>query len=539
MDDRVRIFDTTLRDGEQSPGASMNREEKLRLARKLSDLGVDIIEVGFPAASPGDFDAVRAIARQVKGPVICGLARAGRDDISRCWEAIKEADKPRLHVFVATSDIHLEYKLKLSRAEVLRRISRQVAFARELCKDVQFSAEDASRTDPEFLCQAVLAAVRAGASTINIPDTVGYALPDEFFELVTHLKAQAPELDNATLSVHCHDDLGLAVANTLAGVRAGARQVEVCVNGIGERAGNAALEEVVMAISTRRRDLGVDTGIDRSEIYSTSRLVSTITGIPVQPNKAIVGINAFAHEAGIHVDGVLKAPLTYEIMTPAEVGIGGSSLVLGKHSGRAALSSLLEDMGYKLAEGEFERLFEAFKVLADKKKEIFKEDLEALIADEILRIPHRWRLRYLNIVSGTVTVPTATVIIDDGYSEKQEFASGVGPVDAVYNAVKKITGTDARLLRFTIASVTGGLDAMGEVTVRLEENGQVVLGKGSDPDILVASAKAYLNGLNRLDFMKHHPRRSENGNGAEAPGDDQAEVRAALAVDYTANATAG
>ncbi len=518
MDDYVRIFDTTLRDGEQSPGASMNRDEKLRLARKLADLGVDIIEVGFPAASPGDFEAVRAIAGEVTGPVICGLARAEREDIERCWEAIRGSARPRLHVFIATSDIHLEHKLKLTRDQVLDRITSEVAYARGLCDDVQFSAEDASRTDPAFLSQAVQAALRAGAATINIPDTVGYALPHEFGELIAFLRDHTPGLDQAVISVHCHDDLGLAVANSLAGVRAGARQVEVCVNGIGERAGNAALEEVVMAISTRHHDLGVTTAVNKAEIYSTSRLVSTITGLAVQPNKAVVGMNAFAHEAGIHVDGVLKQPLTYEIMTPAEIGLGQSALVLGKHSGRAGLKSLLADMGYRLEDPVFERLFAAFKVLADKKKEVFREDLEALVADEILRIPHRWRLKYLNIVSGTVTVPTATVIIDDGYEDRQEFGSGVGPVDAVYNTIKKITDTNAQLLRFSIASITGGLDAMGEVTVRLEENGYTVLGKASDPDILVASAKAYLNGLNRLDFLKRQAGPALAGGVAPAAG---------------------
>jgi 2-isopropylmalate synthase len=528
MDDHVRIFDTTLRDGEQSPGASMNRDEKLRLARKLADLGVDVIEVGFPAASPGDFEAVQAIAAEVRGPVICGLARAERPDVDRCWEAIRGADKPRLHVFIATSDIHLEHKLKLTRDQVLSRIASEVAHARSLCEDVQFSAEDASRTDPEFLSQAVAAALTAGATTINIPDTVGYALPDEYGRLIATLKEKTPGLDRAVISVHCHDDLGLAVANSLAGVRAGARQVEVCVNGIGERAGNAALEEVVMAISTRHVDLGVDTNINKNEIYSTSRLVSTVTGIAVQPNKAIVGMNAFAHEAGIHVDGVLKQPLTYEIMTPAEIGLGQSALVLGKHSGRAGFKNVLQDLGYRLDDADFERLFKAFKVLADKKKEVFREDLEALIADEILRIPHRWRLKYLNIVSGTVTVPTATVIIDDGYEDRQEFGSGVGPVDAVYNTIKKLTGTNAQLLRFSIASVTGGLDAMGEVTVRLEENGYTVLGKASDPDILVASAKAYLNGLNRLDFVKTQQARSGNGNGFGAGADGTDSLRAGV-----------
>jgi 2-isopropylmalate synthase len=515
MSDQILVFDTTLRDGEQSPGASLNRDEKLRLAHKLARLGVDIMEVGFPAASPGDFEAVQAIAREVEGPVICGLARTNLEDIDSAWEAIKEAKKPRIHVFIATSDIHLEHKLRLTRTEVLERIRTGVGHAFSLCPDVQFSTEDGSRTDPEFLCEAVKVALEAGATTINIPDTVGYALPHEYGGLFANLKKQVPELKKAVLSVHCHDDLGLAVANSLAGVKAGARQVEVCVNGIGERAGNAALEEIVMAIATRSNELGVHTNINKSEIFPTSRLVSILTGLVVQPNKSVVGANAFAHESGIHVDGVLKQPLTYEIMTPEEVGLGQSSLVLGKHSGRAGLKKRLQEMGYDLSPGDFDRLFAAFKVLADKKKEVFNEDLEALVADEILRIPHRWRLEYVNVVSGTVTVPTATVRIDDGYEVKQDFGSGVGPVDAVYNTIRKITGTDAKLLRFAISSVTGGLDAQGEVTVRLEENGHVVLGKGNDPDIMVASAKAYLHGLNRLDYLKNQAQASglaSNGN---------------------------
>jgi 2-isopropylmalate synthase len=504
MSNRVKIFDTTLRDGEQSPGASMNHEEKLRLAHKLAQLGVDIIEVGFPAASPGDFEAVSLIAGQVEGPVICGLARTRPEDIQQCWEAIKPAAKGRIHVFIATSDIHLEHKLKMTREQVLAEITSGVGLAKSLCDDVQFSAEDASRTDPEFLAVAVETALKAGATTINIPDTVGYALPHEFHERIKFLLAKVPGLAEATVSVHCHDDLGLAVANSLAGLTAGARQAEVCINGIGERAGNAALEELVMVLATREQELGLTTSINRRKIHSASRLVSMITGIVVQPNKAIVGANAFAHEAGIHVAGVLNQPLTYEIMTPEEVGLGQSSLVLGKHSGRAALKARLEEMGYRLKPESFEKLFEAFKRLADKKKDIFNEDLEAVIADEILRIPLRWRLDYLNIVSGTVTVPTATVRIYDCEELKQEFGSGSGPVDAVYNTIAKITGSKAELLRFTISALTGGLDAQGEVTVRLGEEGHVVLGKGADSDILVAAAKAFLNGLNRLEYLKTH-----------------------------------
>lgn len=502
MSDMVRIFDTTLRDGEQSCGASMNQKEKLRLAHKLAHLRVDVMEVGFPAASPGDFESVQAIAREVRGPVICGLARTDKKDIDRCWEAVREAENPRIHVFCATSDIHLEYKLRITREQALERIRDGVSHAAGYCKDVQFSPEDASRSDPDFLCEAVKVALESGATTINIPDTVGYALPDEFYERIMLLRDRVPAINDAVISVHCHNDLGMAVANTLAGIRAGARQAEVCINGIGERAGNAALEEVVMAIATRTQDLGVVTGINRKELFPASRLVSVITGLVVQANKAVVGANAFAHESGIHVDGVLKQPLTYEIMTPTDVGVAKSSLVLGKHSGRAGLKERLHEMGYDINGESLDQLFAAFKVLADKKKEVFNEDLEALIADQILRIPLRWRLDYLNVVSGTVTVPTATVRIDDGYEIKQDFGSGVGPVDAVYNTIKKITGKDPKLLRFAIDSVTGGLDAQGEVTVHLEENGHVVLGRGTDPDILVASAKAFINGLNRLDYLR-------------------------------------
>jgi 2-isopropylmalate synthase len=501
MTGTVHIFDTTLRDGEQSCGASMNPGEKLRLARKLAQLGVDAMEVGFPAASPGDFDAVRTIAREVRGPVICGLARANPDDIQCCWEAIKEAEHPRIHVFLASSSIHLEHKLGITEDEALARVRAGVSLAAGLCPDVQFSPEDATRTAPEFLCEMVRAALEAGATVINIPDTVGYALPHEFADRITFLRERVPELEKAVISVHCHDDLGLAVANTIAGLQAGARQAEVCVNGIGERAGNAALEEVVMVMTARAAELGLTCRINRKELFPTSRLVSMITGINVQPNKAVVGANAFAHESGIHVAGVLKQPLTYEIMNPDDVGIGSSSLVLGKHSGRAGLKSRLAEMGYDMNGEDLDRLFAAFKVLADKKKEVFNEDLEALVVDEVLRIPIRWRLDYLNVVSGTVTVPTATVRVDDGYEVKQDFGSGVGPVDAVYNTIKKITGTDPKLRKFMIAGVTGGLDAVGEVTVHLEQDGRVVIGKGSDPDILVASAKAFLNGLNRLAYF--------------------------------------
>ena len=502
MLEQVKIFDTTLRDGEQSPGASMNKEEKIRLAHKLAQLGVDVMECGFPAASPGDFEAVKAIAQEVKGPIMAGLARMNRQDIERAWNAVKHAEKARIHTFVATSDIHLKYKLQKTREEVLAQIKDGVTLAKSFTDDVEFSAEDASRSDPDYLVQCFQTAADCGATTLNIPDTVGYALPHEFENLVKYIKDNLKNADDVVISVHCHDDLGLAVANSLAGIRAGARQVEVCVNGIGERAGNAPLEEIVMAISTRSQDLGLTTGINKKEIVPASRLVNMITGIVVQPNKAIVGANAFAHESGIHVDGVLKQPLTYEILDAKEVGLDRNNLVLGKHSGRAGLKNRLQEMGHQLKDEDFQKLFESFKRLADKKKEVYNEDLEALIADEILRIPHRWSLDYLNIVSGTVTVPTATVKIRQNGDVLQDFGSGNGPVDAVYNTIKKITGADAKLLRFNIAATTGGVDAQGEVTVRLEEDGYVVLGKGSDTDILVASAKAFINGLNRIEFLR-------------------------------------
>ncbi len=525
MISRVYIFDTTLRDGEQSPGVSLSVEDKKEIARALERLRVDVIEAGFPVASPGDFEGVKAIAETVKDVQVAALARANQKDIDVAWEAIKGAASPRIHTFIATSDIHLQYKLRKSREEVLELAVEAVKYAKRYTPTVEFSAEDATRSDWNYLAKVVVEVIRAGAVTVNIPDTVGYTVPQEYYELIKHLVEALKKADlyplleegKVCFSVHCHNDLGLAVANSLSALLAGARQVECTINGIGERAGNAALEEIVMALKTRQdyfaRVLGkpLETRIDTRQIVPTSQLVSKLTGMMVQPNKAIVGANAFAHESGIHVDGVLKQPLTYEIMTPEEVGVSNSALVLGKHSGRAGLKARLEELGYHLEGEDFERLFAAFKRLADKKKEVFNEDLEALIADEILRIPLRWRLDYLNVVSGTVTVPTATVRIDDGYGIKQDFASGVGPVDAVYNAIKKITGRSPKLLRFTIAAITGGMDAIGEVTVRLEDQGRVVLGKGSDPDILVAAAKAFLNGLNRLDFLETQRARGLNG----------------------------
>lgn len=503
--DKVIIFDTTLRDGEQSPGASMNAAEKLRLARQLERLRVDAVEAGFPAASPGDFEGVKLIAENVQGPQVTALARASRTDIEQAWGAIQNASHPRIHTFIATSDIHLEHKLKMTREEVLDAAVEAVRYAKSFTENVEFSAEDGSRSDRDFLCRIFEAVVEAGATTVNLPDTVGYAMPDEFGELVAYVRSHTPNIHRATLSVHCHNDLGLATANTIAGLKAGARQAEVTINGIGERAGNTSLEEIVMGLYTRKDYLDLTTGIQTEEIHPTSRLVSMMTGIVVQPNKAIVGANAFAHEAGIHQDGVLKNRMTYEIMAPETVGLSSNRLVLGKHSGKHAFRRKLAEMGYDLPEDDLRRLFEKFKELADKRKEILDEDIEVLFAEEILRVPDTFQLDYLNVVSGTVAVPTATVKLKIKGEEAQSAGFGVGPIDAAFNTIAKMTGTRSRLLRFAVNSISGGMDAQGEVTVRLQENGLVALGKGADPDIITASAKAYLNGLNRLEYMKKNP----------------------------------
>lgn len=503
--DRIIVFDTTLRDGEQSPGASMNAAEKLRLASKLEALGVDAIEAGFPAASPGDFEAVSMVAGKIQKAEVAALARASKEDIDSAWGSIKEAAHPRIHTFIATSDIHLEHKLKMSRDEVLKAAVEAVKYAKSFTDNVEFSAEDGSRSDRDFLCRMFEAAIEAGATTVNLPDTVGYAMPDEFGQLVAYVREHTPNINKAVLSVHCHNDLGLATANTLAGLRAGARQVEVTINGIGERAGNTSLEEVVMSLYTRRDHLGLESSINTPEIYPASRLVSMVTGIAVQPNKAVVGANAFAHEAGIHQDGVLKHKMTYEIMEPETVGLTSNRLVLGKHSGRHAFKQRLAELGYDLEEKDLNRVFEKFKELADKRKEILDEDIEVLIAEEILRVPDIYKLDYLNVVSGTVAVPTATVkLLIDG-QEAQNAGFGIGPIDATFNTIAKMTKTRSKLLRFSINAISGGTDAQGEVTVRLQENGLVALGKGADPDIFTASAKAYINGLNRLEYLKRNP----------------------------------
>lgn len=505
MPDRVIIFDTTLRDGEQSPGASMNEGEKLRIALQLERLGVDVIEAGFPAASQGEFEAVKLVASRIKNAQVCALARTSKEDIDKAWAAIKDAVNPRIHTFIATSDIHMQYKLRMTKEEVIKTAVEAVKYAKKFTDNVEFSSEDGTRSDRDFLCKVFEAVIDAGATTINLPDTVGYILPDEYYELIKYVREHTPNMHKVVLSVHCHNDLGLATANTLAGLRAGARQAEVTINGIGERAGNTSLEEVVMCIYTHKDRLGLTTGINTKFIYPTSRLVSMITGIVVQPNKAIVGANAFAHEAGIHQDGVLKHKLTYEIIEPETVGLDKSRLVLGKHSGRHAFKKKLEEMGYELSDDELNRLFEKFKELADKRKEIQDEDIEALVAEEILRVPDIYQLEYLNVVSGTGTVPTATVKLKIKDKVVQGAGFGVGPIDATYNVIATLTKTKSRLLRFSVNSITGGMDAQGEVTVRLQEDDMVALGKGADPDIIVASAKAYINGLNRLEYMKSNP----------------------------------
>ncbi|MGD9054731.1 MAG: 2-isopropylmalate synthase [Desulfobacterales bacterium] len=505
MNDHVLIFDTTLRDGEQSPGASMNTAEKLRIATQLEKLGVDILEAGFPAASDGDLEAVSRIAGKLEKTEVAALARTSKSDIDRAWEAIRHATKPRIHTFIATSDIHLEYKLKMSRDEVVAAAVEAVKYARTLTDNVEFSAEDGSRSDRDFLCRVFEAVIEAGATTVNLPDTVGYAIPQEFSELVSYVKTHTPNIHKAILSVHCHNDLGLATANTLSAITAGARQAEVTINGIGERAGNTSLEEVVMSLVTRNNALGLTTSIQTEYIHPTSRLVSMITGIIVQPNKAVVGANAFAHEAGIHQDGVLKNPMTYEIMKPETIGLSTNKLVLGKHSGRHALRSRLKDMGYDLSDEEINLVFSRFKELADKKKHVVDEDLEVIVTEGILRTADIFKLEYLHVTAGTTVLPMASVKLDINGRPARGAGYGNGPIDAAFNAIGKLTGTSSELLRFSVSALTGGTDAQGEVTVRLQENGLLALGRGADPDIITASAKAYVNGLNRLEYLKTHP----------------------------------
>jgi len=500
---RIYFFDTTLRDGEQSPGVSLNIKEKLEIARQLTKLGVDIIEAGFPMASPGDFEAVKAIAQNVKGAAIAGLCRASFADIDRCWEAVKYADQPRIHTFIATSDIHLEYKLRKSRPEVLAAAVAAVKHAKAYTSDVEFSAEDAFRSDLDYLCQVIEAVIAAGATTVNIPDTVGYATPNEFGKFITDIRSRVPNIDQARISVHCHNDLGLAVANSLAAIANGAQQVECTINGIGERAGNAALEEIVMALYTRKSEFQKETGINTVEIYRTSKLVSSLTGMPVQPNKAVVGKNAFAHESGIHQDGVLKERSTYEIMNPTLIGLNVNNIVLGKHSGRHAFRDRLEDLGYTLNDEELAKAFERFKNLADRKKEISDQDLEAIVEEEIRRIPETYHLEYLHISSGTTVVPTATIglRLEENGELIEEAACGDGPVDAIYKAIDKLTGIKGTLVSYALNATTGGKDALGEVTAKIQgEDKRVVTGRGVSTDVLEASARAYVNAVNKLVY---------------------------------------
>jgi len=495
---RVFIFDTTLRDGEQSPGCSMNLEEKLRIADALEAMGVDIIEAGFPIASNGDFEAVREVAGRVKDSTVAGLARASRKDIDRAWEALRRAARPRIHTFISTSPLHMEYKLQMAPDAVHDRMVESVSYARNLCDDVEWSPEDGTRTEHDFLCRCVESAIRAGASTINIPDTVGYTVPEEFHALIEMLRNRVPNIDKAVISVHCHNDLGLAVANSLAAVRAGARQVECTINGIGERAGNAAMEEIVMALKVRGDVMPYHTGVVTENITQASHLVSTITGFRVQPNKAIVGANAFAHESGIHQDGMLKHAGTYEIMTPESVGLNKSTLVMGKHSGSHAFRSKLRELGYELGDNEMQDAFQRFKDLADKKKDVYDEDIVALVDDQMMHANDRIRFVSLQVIAGSKGPQSAELELNIDGETKTNTSTGAGPVDATFNAIKALFPHAAQLQLYQVHAVTEGTDAQAQVTVRLEEDGKTVNGQGADTDTLVASAKAYIHALNKL-----------------------------------------
>ena len=507
--DRVVIFDTTLRDGEQCPGATMTFEEKLQVADCLDQMGVDIIEAGFPIASEGDFEAVSEIAKRARNATVAGLARAVFGDIDRAGEAVRHARRGRIHTFVSTSPIHLAYQMRKSEAEVLEIIAATVLRARNLVDDVEWSAMDATRTPIDYLCRCVEAAIKAGATTINLPDTVGYAMPEEFGAMFRAVRERVPGADNVIFSTHCHNDLGLAVANSLAGVQAGARQIECTINGIGERAGNAALEEVVMAMRTRRDVLPYDTRIDATMLSRASRLVAAVTNFPVQYNKAIVGRNAFAHESGIHQDGILKYQQTYEIMTPESVGVGKTSLVMGKHSGRNAFRTKLKEMGYELGENAFEDAFNRFKALADRKKHVYDEDIEALVDEEIAHAHDRMKVVALQVIAGTTGPQSATLTLDIDGASHTVHATGNGPVDATFNAIKKLVPHEAKLELYQVHAVTEGTDAQAEVSVRLAEDGRVVTGRGADCDTMVASARAYVAALNKLMVKRQKTARAQ------------------------------
>ena len=514
MSERVAIFDTTLRDGEQSPGCSMNLEEKLRMARQLDALGVDIIEAGFAIASEDDFAAVREVARVCRRPIIASLCRTTREDIERAWEALADAARPRIHTFIATSDIHLQYKLQKTREEVLEMSRQAVRLAKSFTDDVEFSAEDATRSDLDYLCQVIEAVIDEGATVVNIPDTVGYTIPSEYSHIINTLKQRVRNIDQAIISVHCHNDLGLAVANSLAAVAAGARQIECTINGIGERAGNASLEEIVMALRVRRDLMPFETAVTSEELYRSSQTLSNITGVLVQPDKAIIGKNAFAHEAGIHQHGVLKNRLTYEIMTPESVGVKTNSIVLGKHSGRHALNKKYEEMGYTLSRPELDKAYKLFTKLADQKKEVFEEDLMAILQDGIAQIPERYKLRAVQATAGTSAMATALVTLADTKTEESatQTAAGDGPVNAVYEAIDKITGLKGVLVDYTVRSITRGTDAVGEVFVHVEFDGVSYTGKAASTDIVDASARAYLNAVNKALYAKERKK---------VPADDQ------------------
>jgi len=509
MSEKVYIFDTSLRDGEQAPGFSMNVDEKVKLALHLQKLNVDCVEAGFAIASEGDFEAIREVSKTLKGPEIASLARVREKDIDRAWDALKHAKKPRIHVFIATSDIHMQHKLKMSEEEVLEAAVKGVEHACKYTDNVEFSAEDATRTRAEFLAKVCKAVIKAGARAVNIPDTVGYTTPDEFSKLIGFLKDKIKS--SAIISVHCHNDLGLAVANSLAAVKAGARQVECTINGIGERAGNASVEELVMIINTRQDLFDFKTDINTKHIYPTSRALSLITGVQVQPNKAIVGRNAFAHEAGIHQDGVLKEKSTYEIMKPEDIGLPSNELILGKHSGRHAFRNKLEMLGYQYSNEKIDKLFKKFKALADKKKEIYDEDLEMLVAAELFTIEEKYKLLSTKFSGGTDVLPSATIEIEvDGeYFKKQ--GTGDGPVDAVYDAIRKVVPDEVTITRFSISAITGGSDAQGEVTVYIEESGIGSVGRAAKTDIVIASAEALVNALNRLSLKKKMNEKEEHG----------------------------
>lgn len=495
---RIKIFDTTLRDGEQCPGASLTPLQKLEIAKQLAALGVDVIEAGFPIASPGDAEAVNQIARTVKGPTICALARSLEADIDAAAKALKGATNKRIHVFLATSPIHMKYKLRKAEEEIVKQAVSAVKYAKKYCSDIEFSPEDASRTKPEFLYQVLEAVIDAGATTVNIPDTVGYAVPAEFGALIKGIKENVPNIEKAVISVHCHNDLGLAVANSLAAVENGADQVECTVNGIGERAGNASMEEIVMALKVRRVNYKATTGVDPKQIYKSSRMVSSLTGLLVQPNKAIVGDNAFRHESGIHQDGMLKSKKTYEIMHAADIGLRNQTLVLGKHSGRHAFKQRLVSLGFRLNKDEIDRAFQRFKEIADKKKQVFDDDLMAIVEEEQPAAKEIYQLQYVHFASGSDTVPTATIKLTKDGKSIQDAACGDGPVDACYNTVDRMTGLSPELVDYTLRSVTEGKDALGEVSVKLRMEGVEVSARGTSTDVVEASVKAYITAINKL-----------------------------------------